>query len=85
MEKSPRHEAVLGNFCPILLGPTRLIWALNKQNRQVRRLDGLIDGRTETIHVNNNKMYYYVYSCIENSFMVGKYLITLVLHFVVSS
>ena len=37
--KSLRHDAVLGNFCPILLEALLLIWVLDKQNRQVRRLE----------------------------------------------
>ena len=50
----PGNEVVLGNFCPILLADSPLRWALEKENRQVRRLDRLINGSIETIHLNDN-------------------------------
>lgn len=74
----------LENFRPILLADSPLIWALEKQNSQVRRLDGLINGSIETIHLIENKMKFNIY-CFDYLYIVGKHLITLVLHFVVLS
>ena len=74
----------LENFRPILLADSPLIWALEKQNSQVRRLDGLINGSIETIHLIENKMKFNIY-CFDYLYIVGKHLITIVLHFVVLS
>lgn len=74
----------LGNFRPILLADSPLIWALEKQNSQVRRLDGLINGSIETIYLIDDKITFNIY-CIEYLYIVGKHLITIVLHFVVLS
>ena len=74
----------LGNFRPILLADSPLIRTLEKQTGQVRRLDGLINGSIETIHLIDNKMKFNIY-CFDYLYIVGKHLITLVLDFVVLS
>ena len=73
----------LGNFRPILFADSPLIWALEKQNSQVRRLDGLINGSIETIHLIDNKMKFDIY-CFDYLYIVGKHTRTTFCRFVVT-